>query len=86
MSEVKEERITNAEVRGRLFNVPTTQNKIAKLQLTFIGKVVRIQICSYPPNYCQHGATIKGSTAMFYTPKISQSSNISRLYFPVLEK
>ena len=41
MSEVKEERITNAEVRRRFFNIPTIQNQIAKRQLTFIGKVVR---------------------------------------------
>ena len=41
MSEVKEERITNSEVRGRFFNTITTQNKIAKCQLNFIGKVVR---------------------------------------------
>ena len=40
MAEVKEERIRNAEVRGRFFNIPTIQNQIAKRQLTFIGKVV----------------------------------------------
>ena len=41
MTEVKEERIINAEVRERFFNIPTIQNQIAKRQLTFIGKVVR---------------------------------------------
>ena len=41
MTEVKEERIRNAEVRERFFNIPTIQNQIAKRQLTFIGKVVR---------------------------------------------
>ena len=30
MSEVKEERITNAEVRGRFFSIPTIQSKICK--------------------------------------------------------
>ena len=40
MTEVEEERIRNAEVRERFFNIPTIQNKIAKRQLTFIGKVV----------------------------------------------
>ena len=41
MSEVKEERITNAEVRGMFFKIPIIQNQIAKHQLTFIGKLVR---------------------------------------------
>ena len=41
MTEVKEEIIRNAEVRERLFNIPTIQNQIATRQLTFIGKVVR---------------------------------------------
>ena len=40
-AEVKEERIRNAEVRERFFNITTIQNQIAKRQLTFIGKVVR---------------------------------------------
>ena len=41
MTEVKEERIRNAELRERFFKIPTIQNQIAKRQLTFIGKVVR---------------------------------------------
>ena len=41
MTEVKEERIRNAEVTERFFNTPNIQNQIAKRQLTFIGKVVR---------------------------------------------
>ena len=41
MTEVKEERIRNAEVKDRFFNIPAIQNQIAKRQLTFIGKVVR---------------------------------------------
>ena len=41
MTEVKEERIRNEEVRERLFKIPNIQNQIAKRQLTFIGKVVR---------------------------------------------
>ena len=40
MTEVKEKRIINAEVRERFFNIPTIQNQIEKRQLTFIGKVV----------------------------------------------
>ena len=40
MTEVKEKRIINAEVRERCFNIPTIQNQISKRQLTFIGKVV----------------------------------------------
>ena len=41
MTEMKEERIRNSEVRERLFNIPTIQNQIVKCQLTFIGNVVR---------------------------------------------
>ena len=41
MTEVKEERIRNAQVRERFFNIPTIQNQITKRQLVFIGKVVR---------------------------------------------
>ena len=58
MLEVKEERITNAEVRGRLFNIPTIQNQIEKCQLTFIGKVVRNSDLQLPTKlllaWCNH--------------------------------
>ena len=58
MTEVKEERIRNAEVRERFFNIPTIQNQIEKRQLAFIGKVVRNSDLQLPTKlltaWCNH--------------------------------
>ena len=58
MTEVKEGRIRNAEVRERFFNIPNIQNQIEKLQLTFIGKVVRNSDLQLPTKlltaWCNH--------------------------------
>ena len=58
MTEVKEERIRNAEVRERFFNIPNVKNQIAKRQLAFIGKVVRNSDLQLPTKlltaWCNH--------------------------------
>jgi len=44
MLEVKEDRIRNETVRERFFNIPHIRNMIAARQLSYLGKLLDIQI------------------------------------------
>ena len=47
--QVKDERITNVEIRRRFENIPTIQITIAKKQLKWLGKIIRMEEKQIPP-------------------------------------
>ena len=65
ITQVTKEIITNGTVRQRFFNMPTIQNQLAKLQLTFIVKVTRNSYEQLPTKilreWCKHKHWVGGA-------------------------
>ena len=81
MTQVKEERITNAEIRKRFENIPPIRLIIAKKQLKWLGKIVRMEpkqiptkilTCFFPNPRC--------SGRRFRTTRDGIHSNLCLLY------